>query len=170
MTLRRKHMPLSVKLAAALIAAGYDPAASIAAAGLNPREYGLKPPDDDEKIEWHHTPALEFRDKVWLDDPMREEAVDAPPTYLVPDENDPLHIIPMTKPDHRKQTGKREGSATIAGSDSHMKGKIDRLRAGRSTLPGGKTITEFTKDLMRLPTRKIQSRPFPKQKRKFRNG
>lgn len=75
---KRKHMPTSTKLDAALNALGM---------------LGVE-------INWDHNPPLALREKILNDD---GEVIG-----YIPDENDPRYIVPMIKADHLKKTnGKR---------------------------------------------------------------
>lgn len=78
----RRHMPLSVKLQAALHALGL--------AGF--------------KINWDHQPPLGLRDKIY------DEAGNF--VCYDPDENDPRYIVPMIEDAHRAKTsGKRHDAS-----------------------------------------------------------
>ena len=66
---------------------------------------------------------------------------------MMPDANDPHFIVPMRRLAHKEKTSGRK-NVTVAGSDQHMMGKIRRL-------------TGVTK---KKPSRKIQSRGFPKRR------
>lgn len=89
--------------------------------------------DDDiaAGIDWDHQPALIFR-----------EIVDG---KMVPGPNDPHYLRPMRKADHKVKTSGTK--ATTAGSDQHMRGKINRIT--------GKTP--------KRRKQKIQSRGFQKR-------
>jgi hypothetical protein len=71
---KRQHMSLQVKLDAALIALGLDPAS----------------------VEWHHSPPLQLRPYEDRDGVR----------YYEPAENDPRHIVPVGRPEHRERTAK----------------------------------------------------------------
>lgn len=91
----RKAIPIGVKLHAVLLMLGFT---------------------EDEiagGIEWHHAPALALR------------LVDAETGELRPHPNDPRHIVPLRKADHRVQTF--GNGATTAGSDIGRAAKLKRL-------------------------------------------
>lgn len=82
MRLPRKHMPVSVKLNAALNALGL---------------LGMT-------IEFDHQPPLAFREKV-LDS-------DGHIVGYIPDENDPRYIVPMIRDAHRRKTNGKPHDAS----------------------------------------------------------
>lgn len=91
----RKHIPIGVKLHACLLRLGFT---------------------EDEiagGIEWNHTPPLALR------------FVDPNTGQLVPDSNDPRHIEPLRRQDHRTVTFGTP--ATTAGSDIHAIAKVRRI-------------------------------------------
>lgn len=97
---RRPHMPLSVKLHAALLALGFTDE-EITGGG----------------IEWDHSPCLALR------------FVDPETGQLVPHPNDPQFIRPLRKADHKAKTNGRRGEkrVTSAGSDIHAIARSRRL-------------------------------------------
>lgn len=103
---------------------------------------------DGDIIEWHHTPALGLRRR--LDDGAYDPA-----------ENDPHHIVPLTKGRHAVQT--RGKPATTAGSDIHAIAKVKRVGPAHEAFRA-RLLAKGTGEAP-PPTRKrkIPSRPFPKR-------
>jgi hypothetical protein len=102
--------------------------------------------DGPSSFQLDHNPALilrEFNEKTGK---------------YTPDANDPDHLVYRTKEDHQqKTTGRKPGAertVTTKGSDIGLKRKFAKL--------------EKRTKASRRPKQKIPSRPFPKQKRKFR--
>jgi ribosome modulation factor len=173
MRLKRKTMPLSVKLASALIALGFHPNAAARAAGIK-----LEPMpelfDDgrydgiaDEPIQFDHDPALGLR-------------VNEP--YRIPLDNDPRFIVPRLKAPHRVKTS----------ADQTAIAKTKRLEAVESIrqafhegeyhqregtpiylCPYARRTPQRTAWIKgwrnagkpQRPKRKMQSRPFQKQRK-----
>lgn len=112
--MKRPAMPLSVKLAAALLALGIDP----------------------DAVDWHHEPPLGIR------------PFDPATGKWTPDANDPRHIVPMARADHKARTPADQ--SRVAKTTRQEK----KEAAFRQRLLG-------TKQEKRPWKRKWKSRPFP---------
>lgn len=136
----RKPIPLGVKLHACLLLMGHTDEQIIAS--LKRRRPSLQSRIDN------CLRVLGFGDEPvdWDHSPalVFREIVNG---VMTPAPNDPHFIRPMRRTAHKEKTSGRKG-ITVAGSDQHMAGKIRR-------------ITGVTK---KKPSRKIQSRGFPKRK------
>jgi hypothetical protein len=123
----RRHIPLRIKLMAALLTAGVEPEIAAYAVKGTPTSkrgealkrvlrdmLGLNPDD----IQIDHQPPLALRD------------YDETTGLYDPDELDPAHLVPMSTADHRRKTSghaEGEGFATVAGSDIHAIAKAKRV-------------------------------------------
>ena len=129
-------MPLSVKLAASLIALGFHPRAAAKAAGI---ELPSLPPlfDDgrynaipDVPVEFDHDPPLSIRQ---------------PASDLMPTANDPRFIVPLAKPAHARKTN-GDPAAPLSGDKARI-AKAKRLtkaevkRRGREAYRQGLDLT-----------------------------
>lgn len=137
---RRKQIPVGVKLHAVLLRVGFT--------------------DEDINggIDWDHDPPLALR------------LVDPETGLLVPDANDPHHIRPLRREDHRRKTFGPGGEKriTTAGSDAHAIAKVRRLAPVQADFDR-RLLAKSTGEAAPAETkrkRKIPSRPFPKRKSK----
>lgn len=145
---KRPHMPLAVKLEAAIRQLGFDPA----------------------DVEFDHTPALELRTVEHY--PVNGKVV----CKYVPDANDPRFIVLRTKADHSRKTNGPGGEKRITsrggdhGDAAHLRAvtrKEAEFRArllAKAEAPEGFTAIKPTT----FGKRKIASRGFDKRKRPSR--
>ncbi len=101
---------------------------------------GIDPAD----VEWHHEPPLAMR------------PIDPATGLYAPDENDPRHIIPMARVDHRARTPK---DVSAVAKVKRVTRRHDEFRQRLLAKDAGRKAPE-TK-----PKRKIHSRPWPKKRR-----
>ena len=136
----RKTIPLSVKLKAALAAAGFS-------------EDEIEAPG---AIQWDHAPALALR------------LVDAETGELVPPANDWRAIRPIRARQHLQKTcGRKVGAektATTLGSDVFEAAKARRLSASQEEMQ--RRILAKEPGQARPRKSRIPSRPFPNSKRR----
>ncbi len=148
---KRRAIPLRVKLASALIFAGFDPRAAAKAAGI-PLPY--RDPLFGENIIAGEFDPIEFDH-----DPSRELRADRGDLLgLMPHDDDPRHIVPRLKAPHRVKTS----------ADQTAIAKTKRLEAGR--LVTGFELTTRLRSMDKPKPkrawpkgRKMQSRPFPER-------
>jgi hypothetical protein len=96
---------------------------------------GLEP----DSVEWHHEPALSLR-------PIVGDDTDPPA-------NDPRHIIPMAKAEHRERTAKL---------DAKVIAKVRRISRAEAEFRE-RVLAKMTVGPSRKPSR-WPSRPFPHRK------
>ncbi len=131
----RKHIPIGVKLHAVLLLLGFT---------------------DEEiagGIDWNHNPPLALR------------FVDPETGELSPPANDPRHIEPLRRSDHRQRTFGRP--ATTAGSDIHAIAHTRRA-AKKEAEFRARLLAKATGTEPPAPTRRkarIPTRPFSNRKR-----
>ena len=130
----RKPIPMGVKLNACLLLLGFT-------------EEEITTPG---AIEFDHTPSLGLR------------SVDPETGEMIPAPNDPKHIVPLRKSDHRRKTN--GPAACAAGGDIHAIAKAKRLQASHEELRRRLT----TPGKVEKPKSKWPSRPFPKTRKESR--
>ena len=157
--MKRLHMPLSVKLASALIALGFHPRAAARAAGIElpplPELFDDGRYDNipDVPIEFDHDPCLEMR----LEEGIHIEA------------NDPRFIMPRAKPEHDRKTN-GDPAVPLSGDKSKL-AKTERLEKAEAEFRARLEATFrecFDPPPRPKPKRRIPARknPWPKG-RKF---
>lgn len=126
---RRKHMPVSVKLEAALNA-------------LN--MHGMS-------VQWDHNPPLAMREKVLNED---GELVG-----YIPDENDPRYIVPMITDLHRAKTNGKPHDASNGDIHkiAKLKRLSAKHEEFRRRLATPETREESERPKSRWPKRKFRS-------------
>lgn len=138
--IKRPHIPLAIKRAAALRQLAIDPATSLLDLKGALRMLGLSL----EEAELDHNPALALRRAVDWDADGAEIEWDPPA-------NDPRYLYWVAKGEHRQKTHGRKH--TSYGSDAHAIAKSRRIADRLRVVEGGKRS--------RWPSRPIPSRPFP---------
>ena len=129
--MKRPHMPMSVKLDAALLALGLDPAA----------------------VDFDHDPALAMR------------PIDPATGDTIPAANDPRHIVPRGRADHRAKTlgGHRplSGDVSKIAKLKRVEREQEEFRARLLAKRPGQSRSVASKKGWRSRKRSISSRPFP---------
>lgn len=139
--MNRPHIPLSIKLAAALIALGFHPKAAAKAAKIKLPKLdplylsGRRGGFGEEGIDWDHLPALELRRKQG--------------SKYHPDANDPRFLVPLPRLIHRRKTD-GDPAKPLSGD----KGKIAKAKRLEYSRLGGAP---------RRSKRKWPRRAFPKR-------
>ena len=126
---KRKSIPLSVKLDAALLALGLDPKA----------------------VDWHHEPPLAMR-------PFNPETGDTQPP-----QNDPRHIVPLARADHKARTIGNHGP--LSGDVSKI-AKLKRIERKRQAHLSALADDDSVRDggaFKRRYKATIPNRPWPKK-------